>query len=73
MVRWSLKRGLSSKKLVKINGPPLWIAGRTLLGLRCADISALGLLGWSWMALPSHETLQFRSSKEGIQPTLLKS
>ena len=36
--------GLSSRKLLKINEPPLWIAGRTLLGLRCADSRALGLL-----------------------------
>ena len=64
--------GLSSRRLLKIDGPPLWIAGRTLLGSRCAASSVLRLLDWRWMALPSPRMLQFGSSREGIQPTSLK-
>ena len=67
-----LQRARSSRKLLKINGPPLWKARRTPLGLRCVDSSTLGLLGWSWKALPSHSLLLFGSSKGSIQLTLPK-
>ena len=61
-----------SPRIPKTKGPPSWIAGRSLVGLRCDFSNTPGLLGWKWMTLPSPGTLPSGSFKEGILPTMLR-